>query len=153
MTRIASGSTNSDARTRSEIWKTIAVVTLFVIALSTGACNFMSAFSTIEIGMIEHSGWNEANARFGTLNGTKRWHEQLDEGQALELDFAAQLHKGGLTLQVVSPEEAVIWELEVMEGETKADSLEIVALDGGRYSIVVIGDRAGGSYQLEWQPR
>jgi hypothetical protein len=122
-------------------------------ALTMGACNLMNGSSTLEIGMVEYGGWNEANATFGTLSGTKRWHEPLAEGQTLELDFSTRLDKGSLTLQVVSPEEAVIWELEVTEGESKADSLELVALDAGRYGIVVSGKGAGGSYQLEWQGR
>ena len=64
--------------------KSVGRLFLVVAALTMGACSFMNGLSNVDIGVVEFGGFNKANVRFGTLNSTKRWHEHLDAGQALE---------------------------------------------------------------------
>lgn len=129
----------------------LTIVFLLIVTLSLGACNSLGNLSRFEVGMIEFGGINQARASFGTLIGRKLWHESLEAGEALVLDFSAEINKGGLTIQIVSPEGSVIWELDLKEGDRVDSSVELVANDSGRYSIVVWGRKAGGSYDLSWR--
>lgn len=153
MTHKSSGPTTKVDMLKTLLDRPILAIGLLLLALTMGACAFFEGVSRLEVGMFERGGHNESNATFGTLRGSKRWSEQLEDGQSLEMEFAADLEKGGLTVRVVNPQEAVIWQYTVSEGESKQTSTMLEDLEAGRYQIEVIGKNAGGNYQLEWQPR
>lgn len=50
-----------------------------------------------------------------------------------------------------NPHDEVIWEKTVAEGESIGDEIELEAGEGGVYTIIVVGDSAGGEYELAWE--
>lgn len=45
----------------------------------------------------------------------------------------------------------MIWEKTVAEGESAGDEIELEAGESGTYTIAVVGDGAGGEYELAWE--
>lgn len=136
----------------------LAGILFLLMTFSLGACDTLEERTGVEferaanvqIGMVENSGLNSTHARFHTLSGRKTWREQLSSGDSLVLEYEAEIEKGSLTLKVESPEDEVIWETTLTEGEDAADQIEVNASENGTYTIAVIGDGAGGSYELAW---
>jgi hypothetical protein len=125
-------------------------VALGVLLLSAIACSPLKGVSTVQIGMIEFGGRNQAKARFGTLRGQKMWHEFVNEGEVLALDFEAGIDKGELAIQILDPGSQVLWQVDVFPDEPIHDQIKLPVDQSGRYAIVVMGDGAGGSYRLHW---
>lgn len=136
----------------------LAGMLFLLLTFSLGACDTLKErtgveferVANVQIGMVESSGLNSTQARFRTLTGRKTWGEQLASGDSLVLEYEAEIEKGSLTLQVESPEDEVIWERTLTEGEDAADQIELNASENGTYTIAVTGDGAGGSYELAW---
>ena len=123
-------------------------VLLLLLVFTLGACDAWEGGSTVEIGMVENSGFNNTEARFETLRGRKVRQETLSTGETLVLDYDVTVDKGTLTLMVEDPSGESVWETEVTD--SAADQVEIVAAEAGNYDIIVEGDDAGGSYDLSW---
>lgn len=136
----------------------LAGLLFLLLAVSLGACSVLeevpglefSKVDNLQIGMIESSGLNSTEARFHTLTGRKTWRETLQEGDTFSLEYEAEVEKGSLTLQVENPQDEVIWEKAVAEGESAGEEIELAAGESGAYTIAVVGDGAGGSYELAW---
>lgn len=136
---------------RSRVIRTMLFGALLLLLVFTlGACDQWEGGSTVEMGMVETSGLNNTEARFETLRGRKVQQERLDAGETMILDYAVTVDKGTLTLLVEDPAGEVVWQTAVTD--SAADQVEIVANEAGQYDIVVEGDDAGGSYELEWTP-
>lgn len=131
---------------------------ILLMAFALGACSVVEdatglAFQkadVVQIGMLERSGLNSTQASFHTLTGRKSWRENLQEGDTLSLEYEADLVIGTLLLQVENPESEVIWEKTVTEGEDVGEEIELSADESGTYTIAVVGDGAGGEYELAW---
>jgi len=55
---------------------------------------------------------------------------------------------GALTIQFVDPDGNAIWEETFLEDEKNV--FDFTAKASGRYSLVVAGDKAEGSFDLSW---
>lgn len=124
---------------------------LLLLLVALGACDEFERTSNVQIGMIENSGLNSSQARFQTLSGRKAWRENVDAGNTLTLDYEAEVEKGSLTLQIENPEDEVVWERQLQAGDSVNDQEELVAPESGTYTILIVGDGAGGSYELSWE--
>ena len=135
------------------------ILLFLLMAFSLGACTVLEdapdldfgEVDNLQIGMVESSGFNSTEARFHTLTGRKSWRENLGKGDTFSLEYDAKLEKGSLLLQVENPQGEVIWERTVAEGESAGEVIELTAGESGTYTIAVVGDGAGGEYELAWE--
>jgi hypothetical protein len=131
--------------------RTIFAAALLLLLVSVaGGCDELESASRVEIGMVETGGLNSTRARFQTFTGNKIWREALEEGDALSLKYEADVEKGLLILQVENPDDEVVWERELEEGDSVGDDVQLNAAQDGTYIIIVQSDGAGGNYSLAW---
>ena len=148
-------STNRHAKYRVGLLSLLFVLIAFLL----GACRVLEdapgldfgEVDNLQIGMVESSGFNSTEAHFHTLTGRKSWRENLREGDTFSLEYDASLEKGSLLLQVENSQGEVIWEKTVAEGESAGEEMELTAGESGTYTIAVVGDDAGGEYELAWE--
>jgi len=74
----------------------------------------------------------------------------LQEGGTFSLEYEAKIDRGSLLLQVENSQDEVIWEQTVAEGESAGEEIEVTAGESGIHTIAVVGDGAGGEYELAW---
>jgi hypothetical protein len=129
-----------------------------LLVLALGACDALEEagaelgqMDNVQIGFVESSGLNNTEARFHTLSGRKSWRERLGQGDRLTLAYEVTLDKGSLTLQVQNPQDEAMWQVELEEGADVDDEVVLDAGESGTYTIVVLGDGAGGNYDLSWE--
>lgn len=67
------------------------------------------------------------------------------------LEYEAEVEKGSLLLQVENSQEQVIWQKRVTEGESTDEEFELEVGKSGAYTIAVVGNGAGGRYELAWK--
>lgn len=117
---------------------------LLLLALLAVGCDGAS------IGVVETNGLNSTRANFETLNERKSRDENLARNEVLTLNYLVQVEKGALTVQIENPQEEVVWEWSGSAGDTVDDQVAIRAEEAGEYTIAVVGDGAGGRYELSW---
>ena len=130
-----------------------------LVAFSLGGCALLedlpglgrAKVDNLQVGMVETSGFNSTQARFHTLTGRKSWREELQEGDTFSLEVEAEVNKGSLSLQVENPQVDVIWEKTITEGESADETITLAAGESGAYTIAIVGDGAGGRYELTWE--
>jgi hypothetical protein len=125
----------------------IAVFLLSVMLL--GGLLIACQADRVAIGMNETNLPGQWQATYTTFSGTKVDTFRADAGQTLILDYETEVEKGSLTVQVEDPDEEVLWETAFDEGG--ADTVRVDLNQDGRYAIVLIGEDADGSWDLEWE--
>jgi hypothetical protein len=70
-------------------------------------------------------------------------------GQTISIQYKAELTKGYVIFQFQNPENEVVWEQSV--DSNASDQVDVVAEQTGRFRVNVIGEDAGGSYEITWE--
>lgn len=106
---------------------------------------------TREVGMIVVDLNRSIDATYRLLDGVKRKSIRLDAGDQLEVEFSTKVDEGNLTLQVLNPENQVIWENFYYENPGEYESnFSLDVQEAGWYELDVVGDGARGGYNLNW---
>jgi hypothetical protein len=128
---------------RTIMWIAIAVAFTGLVA----ACGQ----SSLEIGMVETNLPGRWEASYTTFTGTKDDTIRAQAGQILEFTYDVQVDKGDLSISVDRHDREALWEVSLQEDAR--DAVEIALDRDGPYTIVVEGDKAGGSFELSWELR
>lgn len=112
---------------------------------------FVCTACTREVGMIVVDLNKSVDATYRLLDGKKKKSILLDAGDQLQVDFSTQVDQGTLTLQVLDPENQVVWENFYFENPGEYESnFSLDVEEAGWYELDVIGDDARGGYNLNW---
>lgn len=124
--------------------------TVLILALSLLLAGLLAGCQadTVEIGMVETKLANDWRASYTTFTGTKTDRLQAEAGQTLRLGYDVEVSKGTLTIEVQNPDDGVVWDLSLAEGDSGA--VEVPVEQEGTYTLVLRGDDAGGSFDLTW---
>jgi hypothetical protein len=108
----------------------------------------LTSCSSTKIGWVEMNYGNDFEASYQLFDGEERERIQLDAGDSFSLSYEVDVDDGALTIQFVDPDGDAIWEETFMEDEE--DVFDFTAKASGRYSLIVTGDKAEGSFDLSW---
>lgn len=124
--------------------------TVLFLALSLLLAGLLAGcqVDTIEIGMVETHLPHDWRASYATFTGTKRDAFEAEAGQTLRLAYDVTVERGTLTLEVQNPDDEVVWDVSLQEGDSAA--VDVPLERDGRYHLVVRGDDTGGSWNLSW---
>ena len=125
----------------SAVWREVAD------EVGNGPNVFMMAQGSSDPGHIHYSYRNFA--------GLVRQETGLEQGQALELTYEAEVTKGSLAMEVVDPDGTEVWRVNLPKGRQTDGRIvaEVSVPESGPYQVVVTGLDAGGSFDLSWQVR
>lgn len=108
----------------------------------------LTSCSTTKIGWVEMNYGNDFEASYQLFDGEERERIQLDAGDTISLSYELNVEDGALTIQFVDPDGDTVWEETFLEDEENV--FDFTAEASGRYSLVVAGDTAEGSFDLTW---
>jgi NADPH:quinone reductase-like Zn-dependent oxidoreductase len=121
------------------------LISIILLAGLLAACEA----DRVAVGMRETNLPGQWQATYTTFSGTKVDTFRADAGQSLVLDYETEVDKGSLSIQVENPDDEVLWDVAFDEGG--ADTIRVDLNQDGRYAIVLKGEDAGGSWDLEWE--
>ena len=99
-------------------------------------------------------GWSESRlpgcwrADYSTFEGVEQITFLAQKGQTVNLDYDVAVEKGSLTLKVVGPDGASLWEESF--GEAADGVVTLTVPQKARYQMRVEGEETGGSFDLSW---
>jgi len=108
----------------------------------------LTSCSSTKIGWVEMNYGNDFEASYQLFDGEERERIQLDAGDTFSLSYEVDVDDGALTIQFVDPDGNAFWEETFLEDEENV--FDFTAKASGRYSLVVAGDKAEGSFDLSW---
>ncbi|MFC2042921.1 hypothetical protein ACFLUA_02075 [Chloroflexota bacterium] len=123
-------------------------LTLSIAVLMIG-CNFIPSVISdlrmnIQIGQI-----GRIARHFDTYNGVESRGLDVESDQRISFDYEAVVYKGSLVFKCLDPSGLVVWEMFISESASGTD--EFVSESPGRYTLIVDGQRAAGSFNIAWE--
>jgi hypothetical protein len=116
---------------------------IFLIAMmSTTAC------SRTQVGWVATNIGDTFEASYQCFDGQEVETHQLESGESFSLSYEIEVDKGSLTLELVDPEDQLVWEESF--SEDAEDVFEFTPETSGRYRLRVIGDDTQGGFVLNW---
>jgi hypothetical protein len=103
----------------------------------------------VQIGWVETSLPGQFQASYGTFTGTERRRVRMQEGETLTLTYEATVEKGTLAFEVQDPGQETVRSLTLEQDDT--GTVDLTAEQSGTYRILVQGQDAGGSFELNWE--
>jgi hypothetical protein len=88
-------------------------------------------------------------ASFQTFDLEESQPVGMQAGQTIDIQYKAELTKGQVIFQLLDPDGEVVWEKSV--GEDISEQVTLNAEKTGRYRVNVVGEKAGGSYEITWE--
>ena len=119
-----------------------------LIVLSLLTMIFLSS-CTRKVGWVGTNIGNEFTARFQFFDGQQTDTIRLDAGERFNLKYEIEVVEGSLTLELLDPEKALLWEKRFLEKESS--NFEFTSETSGQYTLKVIGREAQGSFDLRWE--
>lgn len=108
----------------------------------------LTSCSTTKIGWVEMNYGNDFEASYQLFDGEERERIQLDAGDTFSLSYEVDVEDGALTIQFIDPDGDAVWEETFLESEENV--FDFTAEASGRYSLIVAGDNAEGSFDFSW---
>ncbi len=87
---------------------------------------------------------------YRTFVGLVRKEVTIEKGGALDVDYAATVTKGSLSIEVKDPTGNDLWRVNVPDDQHTNGAKTVVAGQTGSYVIVVTGLETSGSFDLSW---
>lgn len=109
----------------------------------------LTSCSTTKVGWVEMNYGNDFEASYQLFDGEEREKIQLDAGDTISLSYDVEVEDGALTIQFVDPDGDAVWEETFLENEENV--FDFTAEASGRFSLIVAGDNAEGSFDFSWE--
>jgi len=107
----------------------------------------ISACSTsLRVGWFSRNLPTQTTASYNTFTGTERRQIEVDAGDEVVLDVQSEVTKGDLNIRILEPDKDVLKRIETNRDREYTFKAE----ESGNYWVVITGDNAGGSYEIQW---
>lgn len=107
----------------------------------------ISACSTsLRVGWFSRNLPTQTTASYNTFTGTERRQIEVDAGDEVVLDVQSEVTKGDLNIRILEPDKDVLKRIETNRDREYTFEAE----ESGNYWVVITGDNAGGSYEIQW---
>ncbi len=136
------------------IMKAVLISSIFNMAILLAACisksgsNEKGSSSEVRIGVVGIKSPGRMNFKFQTFTGKETSPVILEAGQTMRINYQAALNKGRITLELHDPAAQVVW--QKILPQPGQDQTEVTAYKNGEYTLIAIGQDAGGSFDLYW---
>ena len=120
------------------------IMAVLLLALAVGCGQ-----SRTQIGWVESNLPGSFAASYVSFSGSEVRTVRANAGETLVLQYAADVHKGTLGVMVEAPDGEMLWHMSL--DEDAEDMVDFPVEQAGRYSIIVRGDGAAGSFDLSWE--
>jgi len=120
-------------------------VVLLFIALAVAGCST----SQIRIGWIGTQSTDHMAYQYERFKGIERAAIYVQGGETLALAFDAEVEDGILVLQVIDPDEAVLWE-RTLRSDSAGD-VRLPMEQEGHYKITIKGQDTKGKFETSWE--
>jgi hypothetical protein len=109
----------------------------------------LTSCSSTKVGWIEMNYGSDFEASYQLFDGEERERIRLDAGDTISLSYELEVEDGALTIQFLDPDGDAVWEETFLEDEENV--FDFTAEASGRYSLIVAGDNAEGSFDFSWE--
>ena len=107
----------------------------------------LSACSTsLRVGWFSRNLPTQTTASYNTFTGTERRQIEVDAGDEVVLDVQSEVTKGDLDIRILEPDQDVLKRIKTNRDREYTFEAE----ETGNYWVVITGDNAGGSYEIQW---
>lgn len=107
----------------------------------------LSACSTsLRVGWFSRNLPTQTTASYNTFTGTERRKIEVDAGDEVVLDVQSEVTKGDLNIRILEPDQDVLKRIKT----NRDREYKFEAEETGNYWVVITGDNAGGSYEIQW---
>jgi hypothetical protein len=107
----------------------------------------LSACSTsLRVGWFSRNLPTQTTASYNTFTGTERRQIEVDAGDEVVLNVQSEVTKGDLDIRILEPDQEVLKRIETNRDREYTFEAE----ETGNYWVVITGDNAGGSYEIQW---
>ena len=120
----------------------------FSLVIFVGGMLSACGHTSIQVGFSENNISRQWTAHYTTFTGTKATSVNAREGQKLVLDYDVRVTKGTLNIKITDPYDETMWGVTLDKNST--DRIPINIYQDGRYTIVLTGQDAGGSWDITW---
>ena len=117
---------------------------LILAAIVLQAC----ASSQIRVGFVGGQSGSQMEYTFTRFDGLEKKSLPLSQGEVLIVDYIIELEGGSITIQLVNPDQRVVWQ-ETFSEDAASEAEILLELDG-IYQLSVIGENARGGFHLAW---
>jgi hypothetical protein len=90
------------------------------------------------------------NYSYSSFSGDEVGTSSLDADEILTVDYQAEVEEGTLSIRVEDPDGEVLQSNTMQQDDS--GTWTVTAPEEGDYHIVVEGDDASGSFDVEWDP-
>ncbi|MFP4104371.1 hypothetical protein [Coleofasciculus sp.] len=102
--------------------------------------------TSLRVGWFSRNLPTQTKASYNTFTGTERRQIEVDAGDKVVLDVQSEVTKGDLDIQILEPDKDVLKRIETNRDREYTFEAE----ETGNYWVVITGDNAGGSYEIQW---
>lgn len=124
------------------------LISLVVLSLGGLSCGG-TYFSGVRTG---YSGANRPGHIYGSyasFDGSERNTFSVTEGQTIAINYSATINNGSLTFILRDANEGELWRVDLQSDG--ADSTTVIAPNSGDYTMIIVGEDTGGSYDVTWE--
>ena len=131
------------------------IIPLVITAVLLSSCNLSNIhignlkIGEVRLGMAGKNLPGQISYSFRSFTGFESNTARIEKGQSLYLDYEVQLESGNLTILVEAADGNLIWERDFDESDQ--DQVEIPVEEPGSYAVYIKGNKARGSFELEWK--
>lgn len=111
------------------------------VVIGLSACS-----SSLRVGWFSRNLPTQTTASYNTFTGTERRQIEVDAGDEVVLDVQSEVTKGDLDIRILEPDQEVLKRIETNRDREYTFEAE----ESGNYWVVITGDNAGGSYEIQW---
>lgn len=111
------------------------------VVIGLSACS-----SSLRVGWFSRNLPTQTTASYNTFTGTERRQIEVDAGDEVVLNVQSEVTKGDLDIRILEPDQEVLKRIETNRDREYTFEAE----ETGNYWVVITGDNAGGSYEIQW---
>ena len=120
-------------------------IAVFLLIVTVSALAFTGC--TRKLMWVSNSDKDHIQATYKRFTGTEIKTIRLNEGDTLVIDYQSEVTEGTLTLSLTDPDGN-----EVASLGTDTEGTERLGIEeGGGYTLLILGDKTGGSFEINWR--
>lgn len=104
---------------------------------------------TRQVGWVGLNYGNTFDFSYQFFDGKETEKIEIEAGDTLTLSYDIEVNDGALNLELLGPDQAVVWQTSFLEDVN--DVFEFTPTAGGRYTLNIIGDSTNGGVELRWK--
>jgi major membrane immunogen (membrane-anchored lipoprotein) len=105
--------------------------------------------SSVKIGWSASDTLKRKQAKYVTFDGQEKKNFRVQSGETIHMEWEVTVEKGSLTIELQDPDQETRWKESYPEDSE--GSFTLTAEKSGLYTLRILGESTGGSYDIQWK--